>query len=74
METLKIIMYSYIEAPYHCVYGPQNITHENFTTKIVLRWSLLLEEYGPNIKYIKVHDKDAVDDLIRIPLISSDKT
>ena len=35
----------------------------------MLRWCLLLEEYGPDIKYIKGTDNDAADDLIRLPLI-----
>ena len=49
-----------------------NLTYENFTTKRVLFWRLLLEEYGSNIKYIKMSDNDAAGALSRIPLIKSD--
>ena len=38
----------------------------------MLRWSLLLEEYGPDIKYVKGTDNDATDALSRLPLIKSD--
>ena len=37
----------------------------------MLRGCLTLEEYGPEIKYIKGPDNDAADPLIRIPLINS---
>ena len=39
--------------PYNGVYGPQNITYENFTTEILIFWKLMLEEYDPTSKYIK---------------------
>ena len=35
---------------------------------------LVLEEYGPEIKYIKGPDNDAVDSLSMLPLINSDFT
>ena len=38
----------------------------------MLRWSLLLEEYGPDIKYVKGTDNDTTDALSRLPLIKSD--
>ena len=31
----------------------KNLTCENFNTDRVYRWRLLLEEYGPDIKYIE---------------------
>ena len=46
----------------------KNLVHDNFTMKIVLHWRLLLEKYGPTIKYIKRSDNDAVYDFISIPL------
>ena len=49
----------------------KNLTYENFTTERVLRWRLLLEEYGPTIKYIKGLDNDAADALSRLPLLDS---
>ena len=50
----------------------KNSTYENFTTERVLRWRLMLEEYGPEIKYIKGPDNDTADALIRPQLINSD--
>ena len=35
----------------------KNLVHDNFTMKIVLHWRLLLEKYGPTIKYIKRSDR-----------------
>ena len=52
----------------------KNITFENFTTEIVLHWRLMLEEYGPEIKYIKRPDNDTADALSRLLLINSDVT
>ena len=52
----------------------KNLTFENFTTERVLRWRLMLEEYGSEIKYINVPDNDASDALSRLPLINSDVT
>ena len=46
-----------------------NLTYENFTTEIVMRWILLLEEYGPKIKYIKGPDNDEAEVLSRLSLI-----
>ena len=52
-----------------------NLTIENFTTKRVLRWRLMLEKYVPEIKYIKCLDNYASKSLIRLlPLINSDVT
>ena len=50
----------------------KKLTYENFTTERVIFWCLLLEEYGPTIKYIKWPDNDAAEALIRILLINSD--
>ena len=48
--------------------------YENFTTEIVLRWRLLLEECVLTIVYIKGPDNDAEDALIGLLLISYDET
>ena len=45
-----------------------------FNTDIVLRWRLILEEYGPDIEYIK-GDKNVVTDALAIlPLNRNQKT
>ena len=38
----------------------------------MLRWQLILEEYIPDIKYIKGPDNDAEENLSSLPLINSD--
>ena len=50
----------------------KNLTFENFTTERVQHWRLMMEEYEPKIKYIKVTDNDAVDTLSGLPLIKYD--
>ena len=52
----------------------KNLTFENFTKEIVLRWSLMLEEYRPEIKYIKGTDNEAAENLSKTPLINYDLT
>ena len=52
----------------------KNLRFENFTTEIVLRLCLRLEEFGPEIKYIKGPDNDATDALSGLRLINSDIT
>ena len=31
----------------------KNLTHQFFNTELVMRWRLILEEFGPELKYIK---------------------
>ena len=31
----------------------KNLTYANFNTDRVIRWRLIIEEYGPNLKYIE---------------------
>ena len=53
------------------VYMDHNdLTYDSFTIKIVIRWHLLLKEYGPNIKYGKGPDNDTVVALSRFLLIN----
>ena len=33
----------------------KNLTTKNFKTDRVMRWRLLLEEYGPELKYLEGH-------------------
>ena len=46
----------------------KNITCTNFNTDRVYRWRLVLEEYGPEIRYIKGEKNIAADALSRLPL------
>ena len=44
----------------------KNLTCKNFNTDRVLRWSLILEEYGPDIKYIPDRKKKSAGELSRL--------
>ena len=46
----------------------KNLCYKNFNTNRVIRWRLLLEEYGPTIKYIKGEKNVVADALSRLDL------
>jgi hypothetical protein len=46
----------------------KNLTCKNITTERVMRWRLLLEEYGPDIKYIQGSKNIVADALSRLDL------
>ena len=48
--------------------------HKNNNTDIVLRSRLILEEYGPDIKYIKSEKIIVADRLSRLPLNGNQET
>ena len=52
----------------------KNLTHDTFTIERVLLWHLLLEKYGPIIKYIKYPNNDTEFDLRRLQFINYDVT
>ena len=52
----------------------KNLTCKCFNTDIVLRWRLILEDYGPDIEYIKVEKNIVADGLSRIPLNGNEET
>ena len=72
METLKEFRTIILGHSITVYTEHKNLTFENFTTEIVIHRRLMLEEYGPEIKYIKGPDNDALDALSRLPLINSD--
>ena len=41
----------------------KNITYKHFNTKRVMRWRLILEEFGPELKYIKGENNVVADNL-----------
>ena len=47
----------------------QNLIHNSFTSDRVMRWRLYLEEYSPDIEYIKGPENEAADALSRLPKI-----
>ena len=44
----------------------QNLTYKNFNTDRVMRWRLLIEEYGPELVYIKGEHNVVADALSRL--------
>ena len=45
----------------------QNLIHNSFTSDRVMRWRLYLEEYSPQIKYIKGEENATADAISRLP-------
>ena len=45
----------------------QNLIHNSFTSDRVMRWRLYLEEYSPEIRYIKGENNQAADTLSQLP-------
>ena len=50
------------------------ILYVNFYTYIVLIWRLILEEYSPEIEYIKGEKNIVADPLSRLPLNGNQET
>ena len=47
----------------------KNLTCKNFNTERVMRWRLILEEYGPELKYIKGEHNVVADALSRLQML-----
>ena len=52
----------------------KNLTYNSFHTNRVLRWRLILEQYGPDIKYIKGEKNIVADAQSRLPLNGNQET
>ena len=50
----------------------KNLTCKNFNTARVMRWRLILEEYGPELRYIKGEHNIVADTLSRLKMLESD--
>jgi hypothetical protein len=46
----------------------KNLTYKNFNTERVMRWRLILEEYGPELRYIKGEHNVVADALSRLDM------
>ena len=49
----------------------KNLTYKNFNTERVMRWRLLIEEFGADLTYIKGENNIVADALSRLDLIPS---
>ena len=45
----------------------ENLTYKNFNSARVMRWRLFIEEYSPDLKYIKGEENVVADALSRLP-------
>ena len=48
-----------------------NLTHKNFNVERVMRWRLILEEFGLDLQYTKGETNIVADALSRLPIIES---
>lgn len=46
----------------------KNLTYKNFNTERVMRWRLILEEFGPQLNYIQGHKNIVADALSRLDI------
>ena len=49
----------------------KNLTFKNFNTERVMRWRLILEEYGPELRYIKGENNVVADALSRLEIMET---
>ena len=52
----------------------KNLTCKNFNTARVMRWRLILEEYGPELRYIKGENNIVADALSRLNMTDSEES
>ena len=46
----------------------KNLTYKRFNTEHIIRWHLILEEFGPELKYIKGENNVVYDTLSRLEM------
>ena len=51
----------------------KNLTYKHFNTERVMRWRLILEEYGPELRYIKGENNIVADALSRLNMMSNEE-
>ena len=74
VETLKEFQTILLGHKLRIYTDNKNLTCKLFDTDIVLRWRLILEDYGPDIEYIKVEKNIVADGLSRITLNGNQET
>ena len=65
VETLKEFRTVLFGQEFRIYTDHKKLTCKNFNTNRVLRWRLILEEYGPDIEYVKIEETLVADSLSR---------
>jgi len=75
LETLRTFRSMLLGARLTVHTDHKNLTHKlsSFTTQRVMRWRLLLEEFGPEFAYKKGKDNCIADALSRVPTINENE-
>ena len=66
METLKELRNIILGQQITVYTDNKNLTYKNYNTERVMRWRLILEEFGPELKYIKGENNVVADALFRL--------
>ena len=68
VETLKEFRNILLGQQIRVFTDHQNLTYKNFNTERVMRWRLILEEFGPELNYIKGEKNIVADALSRLSM------
>jgi hypothetical protein len=68
VETLKEFRNILLGQQLRVFTDHKNLTHKNFNTERVMRWRLILEEFGPELNYIKGEKNIVADALSRLQI------
>ncbi len=71
VETLKEFQNILLGQKIRIYTDHKNLTYKTFNTERVMRWRLILEEYGPELVYVKGIDNVFADALSRLTITSS---
>ena len=63
VENLKEFRYILLRHQITVYTDHRNLTYKPFNTERVMRWHLMLEEFGPELNYIK-GEQNVVDDAL----------
>lgn len=71
VETLKEFKNILLGHPIRVYTDHLNLTFKNFTTDRVMRWRLIVEEFGPEFHYIKGEKNIVADALSRLDMVNT---
>ena len=68
VETLKEFRNILLGQTIRVYTDHKNLTYKNFNTERVMRWRLIIEEFGPELHYVKGHTNVVADALSRLQI------